>query len=463
MSREISRRSILRKSAVLAGAVAGSRLWTGPFIHAASAGKLRTAVIGANGQGRASVGSAMGEQLVALVDVDDARMADTMKWLGEQKDVAGVDKIRTFFDYREMLDKMHKEIDVVFIATPDHHHAPAAMRAIKYGKHTFCEKPLTHDIHQARALAQAAKENKVMTQMGNQGHSAGGYHRLVEYIGSGAIGNVLETHTWIGMVNGGFGGRPASKPVPKGLHWDEWIGPAPLRDYHDGVHPGNWRSWWQFGGGTVADWGCHQLDGVFWALKLGEAKTCSIELLQQHGGSDERYPIGSAIRWNYPARGGQGPVAVHWYDGKDGADKPMRPAFLAEFEKKYNKQFDQSWGGGGTLYIGDKGVMYTANYGNGPRILPEEAHKAWPAPPQTLTRPKGGHFGDFLRACRDGSPSGADFSYSGPLTEFILTGHLAYKAGLGKKIDYDIEKMQCPTMPELSRLIRPEYRKGWEV
>jgi len=461
----ISRRALIRNTALAAGALAAMKTSVGPVILAQTPGgpKLRTAVIGAAGQGRASISAAMREKLVALVDVDDNRLADTMKWLAKQKDVADIGSIRTYHDYRKMFDEMAREIDVVFVATPDHHHAPASMLAIRNGKHTFCEKPLTHDIYQARAIAQAAREHKVMTQMGNQGHSGEGYRRLCEYIWAGAIGNVVETYSWIGMVNGGTGGRNPSKPVPQGLHWDEWLGPAPYRDYHDGLHPFNWRGWWDFGGGSVADWGCHQMDGVFWALKLSEAKTCTVELLDVNGGSEERYPIGCVVRWTFPARGSQPPVKVYWYDGHRSDGKVNHPPLAAEFEKKYNRQFDRGFGGGGTLYIGDKGVMYTQNYGGGPRILPEEAHKAFPPPPPSIPRPQGGHFADFLRACREGTPSSADFSYSGPLTEFILLAHLAFKAGVGRKIEYDIEKMQCTNMPELNRWIRRPCRKGWEV
>lgn len=468
MASRLTRRGFLKHTAALAGAAAAAQVAGGPIVlaEAAPSSKLACAVIGSNGQGMASVGAAAGERIVALADADDKRLAATMKDLGEKRkiDTSG---IKTYFDYRRLFDEMAKDIDVCFVATPDHHHAPASMRAIKLGKHVFCEKPLAHSIQECRALAEAAKQHNVRTQMGNQGHCGDGYRRLCEYIWAGAIGNVVETHTWIGMVNGGTGGRPASQPVPAGLHWDEWLGPAPLRDYHGGLHPGSWRSWWDFGNGTLGDWGCHEIDGVFWALKLGHAT--SVEALELYGGSDERYPVGSSIRYEFPARGDLPPVKVHWYDGmkadKDNPSKqvPVRPALVAEFEQKYNRQFDQSWGGGGTLYIGDKGVMYTGNYGAGPRILPEEKHKAFPVPPESLPRIRGGHFADFLRACRDGKPSAADFSYAGPFTEMVLLGQLAMKAGIGKKVEWDGATMTARNMPELDRLIKREHRKGWEL
>ncbi len=379
-----SRRSLIKKSAAAAGAIAASRLLQGPFILAQPSpnSKLNTAVIGANGQGMASVGATAGENLVALVDVDDGRLASTMKSLEKNPNVKTAN-LKTFFDYRELFDKMAKEIDVVFVATPDHNHAPASLLAIAHGKHTFCEKPLTHDLYQARTIAAAAKKHKVMTQMGNQGHSGEGYRRLCEYIWAGAIGKPVETHTWIGMVNGGIGGRGPTKPVPANLHWDQWLGPSAQRDYHDGLHPATWRGWWDFGGGTIADWGCHQLDGVFWALKLSEAKSVTLELLDVNGGSDERTPVGSTVRWTFPARGDTPEIKVHLWEGNragpDGKNQvPNHPPIAAELEKQYNRQFDKSWGGGGTLYLGDKGIMYTANYGSGPRIVPEERTRRSP-------------------------------------------------------------------------------------
>src|SRR4051794_29646956 len=175
-----------------------------------------------------------------------------------------------------MLDEHHKEIDAVLIATPDHHHAPAAIRAIQLGKSVFVEKPLTHCIYEARKLTESARKFKVATQMGNQGHSGEGYRLLCETVWAGAIGDVKETHSLMGRSFGGTGGRPKGKETPAGLHWDEWLGPADSRPYHDGLHPFSWRSWTSFGTGTLGDMGCHVLDGVFWALKLGQAKKVTI-------------------------------------------------------------------------------------------------------------------------------------------------------------------------------------------
>lgn len=458
-----TRRAFLKQATVMAGA-AGA--FEAPALLAESSpnSKLAVAVIGCGGRGEASLDAAMGEKVVALADVEDARLAAAAKKVG-------VSGLKTFSDYRKMFDTMHKDIDAVFVATPDHHHAPASMRAIKLGKHVFCEKPLCHDIYQARALATAARERKVITMMGNQGHCADGYRRLCEYIWSGAIGDVRETHSWSGFVNGGVGERPPSKPVPAGLHWDEWLGPSPYRDYHDGLHPLYWRYYRDFGTGGLGDWGCHNLDGVFWALKLGHPAT--IACLGTIGGSNEKYPQASVIRWEIPARDNMPALKAYWYDGgklpqnanieRKGEIKiPNYPPMLAEFENKYDFNFRQGWDGG-TFYIGTKGVMHTECYGQRPRLLPEEAHQAFPAPATRIPRIKGSHFAHFLECCKSGQPTCANFDYAAAITEFLLLGHMAIKAGAGAKVQWDGANMRCTNIPELNRYLRRDSRKGWEV
>ena len=460
-----SRRWWLRTMA----AAAGARVCDGPFVLAdpSPTSQLRTAVIGCGGRGEESLRAAAGQKLVAIVDVEDGRLA------AAANKVAGVGAApKAFYDYRRMFDAMHGEIDAVFVATPDHHHAPASMMALKLGKHVFCEKPLCHDIAQARALAKAAMEAKVTTMMGNQGHCAEGYRRLCEYIWAGAIGDVIETHSWSGFVNGGAGVRPPAKPAPAGLHWDQWLGPAPYRDYHDGLHPLYWRYYSDFGTGGLGDWGCHNLDGVLWALRVGHPSAVRCE--GSVGGSDEKYPQASVIRWDVPARGEMPPVKIHWYDGaklspeailqdrRGRIERPNYPPMLAEFEKKYESDFREGWDGG-TFYIGTKGVMHTGCYGERPRILPEEAHKAFPVPQPRIPRIKGSHFEHFIGSCKEGKPTCADFGYASAITEFLLLGHLAIRAGEGVTVEWDGAKMRCPNLPELNRWVRRDCRTGWEV
>jgi predicted dehydrogenase len=468
MREKYNRRKWLKTVAAAAGSAGASRLFHAPAILADTSpnSKLAVAVIGCGGRGEASLEAALGERVVALADIDDTRLA-----AGASKVSQNGAKPRTFSDYREMFDTMSNEIDAVFVATPDHHHAPASLRAIKLGKHVFCEKPLCHDIFQARALAKAAAEHKVTTLMGNQGHCEEGYRRVCEYIWAGAIGDVVETHTWCGFVNGGVGGRSPSKPIPVGVHWDQWLGPSPYRDYQEGLHPAYWRFWWDFGTGSMGDWGCHNLDGVFWALKPG-APT-SIECLGTIGGSDEKYPQCSVIRWNIPARDNMPALKVHWYDGgrlaaKDALDRkgqvevPNYPPMLMEFEKKYDSDFREGWDGG-TFYLGSKGIMHSGPYGQRARLLPEEAQRAFPVPAERIPRIKGSHFGHFIQCCKDGKPTCADFGYAAALTEFLLLGHLAIKAGAGAKVEWDGAKMRCSNLPEINRWVERQYRPGWEI
>ena len=247
--------------------------------------------------------------------------------------------------------------------------------------------------------AMAAK-TKVATQMGNQGHCEEGYRKLCEYIWAGVIGNVTETHSWTNRANGGVGPRPPDKPVPAGLHWDEWIGPAPYRDFHDDLHPHEWHGWYDFGNGSIGNMGCHVLDGVYWALKV-EHPT-SIEVEQMRGGSDERYPTGSRVRWDIPARGDMPAMKAYWYEGLNqhatgDADGLLRaakgdnrnfPPQLVELVKQYpDEELDS--GDSGTIYIGEKGIIFTGTYGDRMHIVPYEKMKATPAPPKTLPRPKG--------------------------------------------------------------------------
>ncbi len=267
MAIKITRRSFV-KTATAAGAALAAQPLAAPYVLAdpAPGRKLGVAVVGAGGMGGYSFGAAMGERLVAICDVDDKIIAGALKQFHDSRKDKPDPKV--FYDYRKMLDECHKDVDAVLIATPDHNHAPAAIRAIHRGKATFGQKPLAHNIYECRTLAQAAKQNKVLTQLGNQGHCGEGYRRLVECIWGGAIGTVKETHSIFARDFGGSGGIPPGKPVPPGLHWDEWLGPAPFRDYHDGLHPFSWRNWRQFGTGTLGDMACHVMDGVFWALRL---------------------------------------------------------------------------------------------------------------------------------------------------------------------------------------------------
>jgi predicted dehydrogenase len=443
-STSIDRRGFLAGSAALVG---GHLLGAPAALSDKAKGdKLGIAVIGCGGQGSGNPGLAARERLVALVDIDEERLGKAVKGVE-----AKVKEPKVYHDYRRMFDELHKEIDAVLIATPDHHHAPAAIRAIELGKHVFVEKPMAYCLYEARKLTEAARKHKVATQMGNQGHSGEGYRLLCEYIWAGAIGGVTETHSLMERSFGGTGGRPAGKPVPKGVHWDEWLGPAQSRDYHDGLHPFGWRSWCDFGTGTLGDMGCHLLDGVFWALKVAEATSYTVECVTQKGGSKEMFPQDNIIRWTIPARAGMPALAAHSHDRE-------WPPVVKDLEKKFGVKFK-----GGTVYIGDKGVMFTDTYGGNPRILPKEKHEAFGKPKKVLERSKHGVKGDFLVAAKGGQAASSNFDVAGPFTEMVLTGVLASRAGVGNKLEWDVAGLRCTNVPVVIEHVKRAYRKGWEV
>lgn len=470
MSYKLNRRSFLKNTALTAGVVAAA-----PFniLHAANAGeKVRCVQIGCGGRGMNHLSATLEENLVALVEVDDQRPAAVKRWLKDkQKDA---DKVKVFTDYRRMFDKLGKDIDAVFIATPNHQHALPAMIAMELGKNVYCEKPVCHNIAEARQLRAKAAKTKVATQMGNQGHCEEGYRKLCEYIWAGAIGKVTETHSWTDRANGGEGPRPPKEPVPAGLHWDEWIGPAPYRDFHSDIHPHEWHGWYDFGNGSIGNMGCHVLDGLYWALKV-EHPT-SIEVEQMRGGSDERYPMGSRVRWDVPARADMPPLKVYWYEGLNqetqgkpdgklrkalGADRNL-PPLLRDLVKQYpDEELDS--GDSGTIYVGEKGIIFTGTYGDKMHILPWEKMKATPVPAKTLSRPKG-IFADFLDAVRAGKTETAvNFDYGTRLTEFALLGTLAMKAGVNQKVLWDGPGMKVTNLKELNAWVKRDYRKGWKA
>lgn len=449
-----SRRQFLQRASTVAGVAAGAG-WLGfPAVHAADspAKKLGVAVIAADGMGGYSFDSAMKERFVAVCDVDDKKLAGKLRQFSDK--VKDQPAPKAYYDYRKMLDECHREIDVVLIATPDHHHAPAAIRAIHLGKAVFAQKPLAHNIYECYALAKAAREKKVATQMGNQGHCSEVIRQACEYIWAGAIGNVTETHSLLGRDFGGSGGRPASKPVPEGLHWDEWLGPAPYRDYHDGLHTFGWRNFRDFGTGTIGDMACHNLDALFWALKIGEAKHFTVECLQTKGGSEEMYPQSNIVRYEIPARAGMVPVKVHVYDNAS-----LRPEIMKEAEKKYELKFGED-----TLFVGDKGMFRTGGTCGSLSFLPEERRYEIPQPAKSIPRAHGGPIEDLFHALKHGTVPCSNFPDSAaPLTAFALAGHLAQFAGVGKKLEWDVEAMKCTNVPEINRYVRRTYRPGWEV
>ena len=471
----LTRRLFLKRTALAAGAFSSTALLPVPNLLAATgpSDRLNCVQIGCGGRGLSAhidwIVNNSKENLVAIVDPDEKALARVKKWL--QTKQQDPEKLQVFTDYRVMYDRIGKQIDAVFIATPNHHHAPAAMMAMQLHKGVYCEKPLCHDIAEARKLRELARHSKAPAQMGNQGHCEDGYRRLCEFIEAGVVGNITETHSWTDRANGGVGPRPPALPVPEGLHWDNWIGPAPYRDYHTDLHPHEWHGWYDFGNGSLGNMSCHVLDGVYWALKV-EHPT-SVEAEEIRGGTNERYPMGARLRWDCPARGNMPPFKAYWYEGlkKDAPEgaatgnlKTVKgnarnlPPRLLELMKEYpDEEFDSS----GTIYIGEKGILYTATYGGRMHILPMEKMNQITQPPRTLPRPKN-IMADFLDACRAGkTETAAPFEYGAQLTEFSLLGNLAQRAGVGNKVNWDGPKMKVTNIPELNAWVKRPHRKGW--
>jgi len=445
--KNITRRQILAGAATSAAAaiVPGSVLG-GPGQTPPSE-KLNIAGIGVGGMGGSNLRRCESENIVALCDVDHRYAARTFK---------RYPKAKLYKDFRRMLE-VQKDIDAVVVATPDHTHAVISMAAIRAGKGVFCQKPLTHDVYEARMLAQAAREAKVATQMGIQHHSSEHIRLVCEWIADGAIGEVREVDAWCSLSyyppgHAGWSSRwlrrPKDKPpVPSSLDWDLWIGPAPMRAYHPAYHPAVWRCWWDFGSGMMGDRGAHTLDSVFWALKLGQPR--SIEATSM-GRNPDTHPLAAIVTYRFPARGDLPPVKLTWYEGI----RPPRPAELEDGRGMGDPQ-------GGVIFKGSKGKLMGGTYAGGVRLIPESKMKQYQRPAKTIPRVKGGHEQDWIRACKGGPPAGANFGYSGPLTEICTLGNIAKR--VDARIEWDAANMKVTNLPAANQYVRAEYRKGWSL
>ncbi|MBI4558628.1 MAG: Gfo/Idh/MocA family oxidoreductase [Candidatus Hydrogenedentes bacterium] len=403
--------------------------------------KLNIAGVGVGGQGGHDLDRMSSENIVALCDVDDAHAAKVYERYPDAK---------KYRDFRVMLEKQ-KDIDAVVVGTPDHLHAVVAMTAVQLGKHIYCEKPLTHSIYEARKLAEAARNAKVATQMGNQGQATEDSRVLCELIGSGAIGTVREIHGWCNrnpsISPRGMARPQGSSPIPATLDWDLWLGPAPFRPYVEGAYlPFVWRGWWDFGTGVLGDIGCHNFATIFKALKLGHptsveatstAAQCPPEV------NNESAPTASIVHYEFPALGDRPGVTLTWYDG---GLMPRRPSELEP---------DRKMGGGdGMLYIGDKGKILNH------RLIPESRSKEYGPPPKTLPR-SAGHYQEFINACKGGEPAGSNFDFAGPLAEMVLLGNIAIRTG--QKLTWDGPSMTVTNVPEANSYVNPPYREGWAL
>lgn len=410
--------------------------------------KLNIAVIGCGGRGGSNLQAVSSENIVSLCDVYEPSLSSA----GGRFPAA-----RRFTDFRKVYDH-EKEFDAIVVSTCEHTHAFATLPALKLGKHVYCEKPLTHNVWEARIVRQAAAKANVATQMGTQIHAGENYRRVVELIQAGAIGPVREVHVWVGRVWGWqateadakaagdivfTAERPATAdPIPAGLDWDLWLGPAPYRPYHSVYFPGpKWYRWWDFGNGTMSDLGSHWIDLPFWALELDKPLTIEAEGPPVHA---EIAPASMRATYEYGKRGDLPPVKVVWHQGT------YKPPMLGQ-------NGIPNWGSG-VLFIGDNGMLIS-DYGKH-QLLPEEKFVDFKRPEPTIEKSLG-HHQEWIHACKTGAPTTCNFEYAGWLTEANHLGNVAYR--VGKKLHWDADSMRATNTPEADQFIRREYRKGWNL
>jgi len=445
MKNVIKRREFLKRSAVVSlFAIAPSTIFSANGGRSPNE-KLNIACIGVGGRGGANISGVRNENIVALCDVDSTRAEGALKQFP---------KAKFYQDFRKMFDEMEKEIDAVVVSTPDHTHAVAAMAAIKRGKHVYCEKPLAHTIVEVNTLMEAAKKYNVVTQLGNQGHSFDSIRVFVEWIRDGAIGNVHTIHAFAQAQYSKIDQLDAIKqedPVPPGLNWDLWLGPAMYRPFNKAYHPGKWRGWSAFGTGMIGDWVCHVVDPSFWALDLGAPVSIKAEAKNydpvKHA---ETFPYGSKITFEFPPKNGRGAVKLIWYDG---VEKPPRPQDMEP---------DDRLPGTGAIVIGDKGTIIHGSHGAGSvRIIPDAKMNAYKRPPQTIPRVKS-HYDDWLNAIRNNKKAGSDFSYGGQLTKLALLGIIAIRF-LGETLVWDEKSNKFTNIDEANKYLHKQYRQGWSL
>jgi len=380
-------------------------------------------------------------------------------YYAKQKGASSVKGCSAYNDYRELLEK-EKDVDAVVVGTPDHTHAVISIAAMKKGKHVYCQKPMTHSVYEARRMAEVARETKVATQVavGNQASEA--TRLLCEWIWDGAIGPVREVHNWSGRPfwRQGHDRPEKAEPVPEGLDWDLWVGPAPFRPFHHVYLPFVWRGWWDFGTGALGDMGCYSFDTLFRVMELApptRVEACpSTQYTLVRGvtkikENKETFPRASIVRYHFPARGEMPPVTVTWYDGG------MLPALPEELENH------EQLGKEGMLYVGDKGKILCGFSGGKPRLIPEAKMKEFKQPPKTLLRSVG-HNQEWIDACRGGKPAGANFEFEARVTETLLLGNVAMLAGK-KMIRWDGEKLTSPDLPDSDKYVNPPYREEWTL
>jgi predicted dehydrogenase len=449
---EMSRRQFLGVSATAAaGFTIVPRSVLGGAGYTAPSDMVNVAGIGVGGMGRSNVNGCKDiANIYALCDVDDNYAGKTF---------ADYPKAKKYKDFRQMLDT-EKEIDAVIIATPDHTHAAIAVYAMNLKKHVYCQKPLTRTIKEARILAEVAKKNNVVTQMGNQGHATKEARLINDWIADGAIGKVTEVHCFTNRPIWPQGDikRPEAIPsVPASLDWDLWLGPAPFKHYHPEVCHFVWRGWQDYGTGALGDMGAHIFDHPFWALGLDAPTTIQASSTKY---TEDAWPLAEIVEYEFPARGNKPALTLTWYDG---GLMPPRPAGLEQGRMLGGRD------GGGALFVGDKGMLMHGTYGSGPRLVPETSMREYQQklkeePIKNPTPESPGIHEEWIDAIKKGGKSTTDFSYSSKLTESMLLGNVAVLLKQkNMKLEWDSKNFQFTNSPEANDLLHYEYRKGWTL
>ena len=472
---EASRRDFIKSSALaFAGITLIPRHVLGGPGFIAPSDKLRVASIGVGGMGYGDltgVHKSGKVDIISLCDVDDTRAAK-----GRQDH----SKASYYKDYRVLLEKEEKNIDAITVSTPDHMHAVQAMMAMKMGKHVYVQKPLSHDIYEARMLTQAAEKYRVVTQMGNQGSSGDGVRKMVEWYEAGLIGEATKVWSWTNRPVWPQGIPWPSTPIapPADLDWDLWLGTAPYKDYVGNLVPFNWRGWWDYGTGALGDMACHIMDPVFRCLPIlyPSDVECSVASIWKGMWDDtantDSCPPSTIIHLTYPRTDGKkGDIKVSWYDG---GLLPQRPDELLPEEAFGN------WDGG-VLFIGTKGKLLADCYGAKPRLLPTKLMKDVKMPKQTIQRVPEGHYLQWVNACIAGYGNGktsSPFEFAGPFTESILIGNLAIRSWMmknpnlkgwndkylgRKKLIWDAKNMQITNFDPANQFVKRDYRDGWKL
>lgn len=443
---DITRRRFLQASAAAAGALA----WNAPAIVRGRNlnERLRIAIIGCGGRGASNMRAVESEEIVAVCDVNESNLNfAAQRHPRARKDV----------DFRRIFDHAG-ELDAVVVSTCEHTHAFATLPALQLGKHVYCEKPLTHNVWEARVVREAAVKAGVATQMGTQIHAEDNYRRVVELIQTGAIGPVREVHVWVSRAWGWHASeadarqhqdivfvqqRPSeAEPVPSELNWDLWLGPAPARPFHSVYFPGpKWYRWWDFGNGTMSDLGSHWIDLPFWALRLDHPLTIEATGPPVHA---ELAPASMQATYEYGARGELPPVRLTWYQG---THKP--PLWTDSRIPRWSD---------GVLFVGDRGMLLS-DYGRH-TLLPETEFDGFKRPDPFIPKSLG-HHAEWLHACKTGEPTTCNFEYAGWLTEANHLGNVAYRTG--RKLEWDAKHLRATNAPEADQYVRREYRSGWKL